>query len=185
MDARTSWFKSGLVFLTAFATFFAALFLGQWLARAASMAMFPLAAGTAPDAFLLMHETSAADARHKYEVVSWRTYAAQRDNLGIRTLRLPASAGSIRPKATYSFRVLEDDGTRQLVEVQFEGPYRSWSRYEAYRDRAVPVAYYSSGSEDSRWPELARFVVLLLFSGLAAGGAAAGVRRLLGLRPAQ
>ena len=44
-----------------------------------------------------------------------------------------------------SFRVIEDRGERQVVEVNDLDSHQSWSRYEAYRDRIVPVSYRTDG----------------------------------------
>ena len=44
-----------------------------------------------------------------------------------------------------SFRVIEDRGDRQVVEVNDLDTHQSWSRYEAYRDRVVPIAFRTDG----------------------------------------
>ena len=44
-----------------------------------------------------------------------------------------------------TFRVAEDHGGRQIVEVNALDTHQSWSRYEAYRDRVVPVAFRTDG----------------------------------------
>ena len=166
--------KKGLPGLAAFAAFFLALYLAAWLPRAVSLAFFPLK--TVPAEFFLLHEAAEAG---RYDAVDWNTYVSGRDRLGIRTFRLAHPTGETRVKATLSFRVLEDDGTRQLVEVQFDGPYQSWSRYEAYADRAVPLAYYSSAGPDDQgriWP-LVRLALTLAICLVAALGAHAAVKR--------
>ena len=50
---------------------------------------------------------------------------------------------SITPNLRYY--VIEDRGERQLVEVNDLDSHQSWSRYEAYRDRVVPVSYRTGG----------------------------------------
>ena len=64
-----------------------------------------------------------------------------------RTFLLPAAEGgddavlSVRR----AFEVIEDHGDRQVVEVNVLDTHQSWSRYEARRDRVVPIAYRTDG----------------------------------------
>ena len=60
-----------------------------------------------------------------------------------RSFLLPAAAGgeSEAPSRREPFRILESHGDRQIVEVNARDTVQSWSRYEAYRDRIVPIAY--------------------------------------------
>ena len=64
-----------------------------------------------------------------------------------RTFLLPTTRGG-RDEALSrrrTFRVLEDRGARQIVEVNALDTHQSWSRYEAYRDRIVPIAFRTDG----------------------------------------
>ena len=40
-----------------------------------------------------------------------------------------------------TFQVIENRGDRQIVEVNVLDTRQSWSRYEAYRDHIVPIAF--------------------------------------------
>ena len=64
-----------------------------------------------------------------------------------RTFLLPATEGGDDAVLSerQSFRVIEDRGDRQVVEVNDLDTHQSWSRYEAYRDRIVPIAFRTDG----------------------------------------
>ena len=151
-------------------TFVAALCLCVWVFPAVSMALFRIDPAKVPEGFDFVYYTRDTG----YDVGSWKQYRDERGKLDVPSFRLPDVACELRGKATYTFRVLKDDGRRQLIEVEFEGPYQSWSRYEAYPDRVVPVAYYSVGERG----DLPRFGLMMLIAGLAAFAAAVGVGRL-------
>lgn len=64
-----------------------------------------------------------------------------------RTFLLPATegGGDAVLSTRQTFRVVEHRGDRQIVEVNVLDTHQSWSRYEAYRDRIVPVAFRTDG----------------------------------------
>ena len=64
-----------------------------------------------------------------------------------RTFLLPATGGGddVALSQRQSFRVIEDGVDRQVVEVNVLDANQSWSRYEAYRDRVVPVSFRTDG----------------------------------------
>ena len=64
-----------------------------------------------------------------------------------RTFLLPASEGGDgeAPSRRQRFRIIESHGDSQIVEVDSRDTIRSWSRYEAYRDRIVPIAFRTDG----------------------------------------
>lgn len=164
------------------AAFLLVLFLADWAVHAVSMAIFRLDPGAVPDSFFIAYEGKPNQFGVKYEAVAWREYALEGGKRDVPTLLLPEPAGRIKSKGdSLSFRVLENDGARQLIEVKYDGAYRSWSRYEARRDRAVPVAYRSYGWGDPVSSHAAIWLCALLVAGLAAWAAARGVERLLRL----
>lgn len=95
-----------------------------WLVPKVPVAPSPLDGAAIPNDFFIMYETTSG-----YRVLYWNTYLAKRE-LGIGTFRLSSDAGEMtvsglflrrypapKAKVTFSFRVLTNDGVRQLVEV--------------------------------------------------------------------
>ena len=64
-----------------------------------------------------------------------------------RTFLLPATEGGGNEVLSerQTFRIIEARGDRQIVEVNALDTHQSWSRYEAYRDRIVPIAFRTDG----------------------------------------
>ena len=64
-----------------------------------------------------------------------------------RTFLLPATEGGGNEVLSerQTFRVIEDRDDRQIVEVNALDTHQSWSRYEAYRDRIVPISFRTDG----------------------------------------
>jgi hypothetical protein len=183
MDVESGWFERGLRDGAGLAAFLLVLATADWAVHAASLMIFKLDSAAVPDSFYIAYESRLDHRGIKYDFVPWKDYGAEAGRLGIRTLLLPDPAGRIRSKGdSMSFQVLENDGARQLIEVKYDGAYRSWSRYEAYRDRAVPVAYRSYGWGDPVSSHAAVWLGAVLLAGLAAWGAAAGVKRLMRVR---
>ena len=82
-----------------------------------------------------------------YRYLRW-TQIPEADVDGVaRTFLLPTTEGGDDTVLSerQSFRVIEDRGDRQIVEVNDLDTHQSWSRYEAYRDRIVPVAFRTDG----------------------------------------
>ena len=65
----------------------------------------------------------------------------------VRTFLLPATEGGGNEVLSErrTFRIIEDRGDRQIVEVNALDTHQSWSRYEAYRDRVVPISFRTDG----------------------------------------
>lgn len=183
MEAGSSGLRRGVVQAAWLAVFFLVFFFSDWLLYGASLPLFRLAPSTIPENFRLVVRAQRPDSGVEYyRAVSWENYAHAKSETGARTFRLPQADGTIPgSKATYSFRVLEDDGTRQVVEVKLDSRHKSLSRYEAYDDRAVPVAFRSAtwGRENSY---LTVFFMVVAIAALVAWGVALGVRRLMRLQ---
>ena len=64
-----------------------------------------------------------------------------------RTFLLPETGGGGEAALSkrQAFRVVENRGDRQIVEVNVLDTHQSWSRYEAHRDRIVPIAFRTDG----------------------------------------
>jgi hypothetical protein len=184
MDAESSWFKRHLPDNVGVVAFLLVLATADWVVYAASRVIFKFDPAAVPDSFYIAYESEPDVRGIKYDSVPWKDYGAEAGRLGIRTLLLPEPAGRIKSKGdSMSFVVLENDGgPRQLIEVKYDGAYRSHSRYEAYRDRAVPIAYRSYGWGDPLSSHAAIWAGAVLLAGLAAWGAAFGVKRLMRLQ---
>ena len=65
----------------------------------------------------------------------------------VRTFLLPATEGGGNEVLSErrTFRIIEDRGDRQIVEVNALDTHQSWSRYEAHRDRIVPISFRTDG----------------------------------------
>ena len=65
----------------------------------------------------------------------------------VRTFLLPATEPGHDEMLSerQTFRLIEDGVDRQIVEVNLLDTHQSWSRYEAYRDRIVPITYRTDG----------------------------------------
>ena len=83
----------------------------------------------------------------RYRYVRWNRLAEIDVDGVARTFLLPASEGGgngvLSERRTY--RVVEERGDRQIVEVNALDTHQSWSRYEAYRDRIVPISFRTDG----------------------------------------
>ena len=177
MADRSIWFKPHIATTSGLVVFLLVLAFSDWLVYAASFALFRLDPRAVPENFSLVVRTS-----QEYRPLWWPDYPRAGADLGVRSFRLPEASGTLPGKATFWFTVLEDDGARQLVEVRFAGPYKSVSRYEAYADRVVPLAYRGMvWSRDGDWDWLVFFVAVVA-AGLTAWGVRASVRRRIRLQ---
>lgn len=165
--------------------FLAVLIFCDWLGYAASHAIFRRYPSAVPNTFYLVLDTGRGEGPYaRYVPVGWDRLAEIKQQRGIQTYRLSVLNGYIPgPKMQFSFAVLEDDGRRQLVEVSTTGAIKGRSRYEAYTDRVMPIAYqgyaWEYGDEGGGVP---RFVVLACLIGLLIAFAAGyGVKWMLGL----
>jgi len=158
--------------------FVVVLYFGDWLTYAVSLALFRLDPTTVPDSFFIAYELRAPEpGGFKYFYTTWQRYrSAERPAIG--ALRLAEPSGRMPIKGGWvTFQVLEDDGERQLVEVSYDGFYRSASRYEAHADRVVPVAYRSRG-----WGDPASTHAIGWFGSLLLAGAAGWLTMLVATR---
>ena len=92
---------------------------------------------------VVVHEPGRAG----YRYLRWEQLREAGVDGVARTFLLPETEGggdSVLSERR-SFRVIEDRGDRQIVEVNDLDSHQSWSRYEAYRERIVPVSYRTDG----------------------------------------
>jgi hypothetical protein len=164
--------------LAAAAAFFLVIFLADWLVCLASLAVLKLDPAPVPESFFIAYLADQPDSRgSRYRALAWERYASTRHQA--RTLLLPDPSGAIPSKGnSLSFRVLKDEGFRQLVEVKYDGAHRSRSRYHAYADRVVPISYRRFGWGDERGSQLGILAVMLGLAVFAAVLAAVGAQRL-------
>ena len=162
--------------------FFVVLIFSDWLGYAASHALFRWYPRVVPDTFYLVLDAARREGPYRrYVPVSWNRLAETKEERGVQSYRLSVPNGYIPgPKMQFSFSVLEDDGRRQLVEVSTTGVITSRSRYEAFADRVVPIAYQSYAWGHESGGGVPTFVILgcvvALLAGLATGFA---VKRLV------
>ena len=97
-----------------------------------------------PEEFaVVVHESGSGG----YHYLRW-SQLPESDVDGVaRTFLLPATEGGGNDVLSerQTFRVIEDRGDRQIVEVNALDTHQSWSRYEAYRDHIVPIAFRTDG----------------------------------------
>ena len=97
-----------------------------------------------PDEFVVVvHDPGSGG----YRYLRWDRLPEVDVDGGSRTFLLPAAEGGGNEVISErrSFRVIENRGDRQVVEVNALDDHQSWSRYEAYRDRIVPIAFRTDG----------------------------------------
>ena len=92
---------------------------------------------------VVVHEPGRAG----YRFLRWEQVPEAAADGAARTFLLPEAegGGDAVLSERQSFRVIEDRGDRQTVEVNALDEHQSWSRYEAYRDRIVPISYRTDG----------------------------------------
>lgn len=181
MDVATGWFRRRLAGAVSVAVFVLVFVFIDCLGYAASFVLIRLHPAAVPDHLCMAYPVPGADGEQRYLPICWQGYQGAERSQRVKTFRLPETSGVFPLKGRFvPFRVLEDDGTRQLVEVDYGGGlglkllsgYQYASRYEAYVDRVVPVAHYGSGIA---WVVV--FFVGIAFAVLVARVTAAGVRR--------
>ena len=96
-----------------------------------------------PEFVVVVHEPGGA----RYRFLRWGELAEAGVDGAARTFLLPQTEGGGETVLSerQSFRIIEDRGERQIVEVNDLDTHQSWSRYEAYRDSIVPVSYRTDG----------------------------------------
>ena len=82
-----------------------------------------------------------------YRYLRWEQLPEIEVDGAARTFLLPDAEGGDDAMLSdrQTFTVLEDHGERQIIEVNVLDTHQSWSRYEAYRDRVVPIAFRTDG----------------------------------------
>lgn len=82
-----------------------------------------------------------------YRYLRWQQLAELEVDGVTRSFLLPETEGDDNEMLSerLTFRVLESTGERQIVEVNVLDTHQSWSRYEAYRDHVVPIAFRTDG----------------------------------------
>ncbi len=82
-----------------------------------------------------------------YRYLRWEQLAEVGVDGAARTFLLPETAGGHDAALSkrQTFQVLDSRGGRQIVEVNVLDTHQSWSRYEAYRDRVIPIAFRTDG----------------------------------------
>lgn len=103
--------------------------------------------GQPPDRFLVAlrepHQTGGEDA---YEPVYWKNIPALRASGRKFTFLVAGKSGELASQGDlYDYTLIEDRKTSQIIEVKYANTHTSWSRYEAYEDRIVPVSYRTDG----------------------------------------
>ena len=96
-----------------------------------------------PEFVVVIHEPGGAG----YRYLRWEQLPEAGVDGVARSFLLPETEGggdSVLSERR-SFRVIEDRGDRQIVEVNDLDSHQSWSRYEAYRDRIAPISYRTDG----------------------------------------
>ena len=82
-----------------------------------------------------------------YRYLQWEQLSEVEVDGVARTFLLPETegGGDAVLSERQTFQVIENRGDRQIVEVNVLDTHQSWSRYEAYRDRIVPIAFRTDG----------------------------------------
>lgn len=120
--------------------------------------------GQPPDHFVVAlrdpNKTSGEDA---HKPAFWNHVPALKAS-GVKfTFLLAEKSGRLPSQGDiYNYEVLEDRRTSQIIEVRFANTHTSWSRYEAYEDRIVPLSYRTDGSMLSIFPIFGLMVIAIL-----------------------
>ena len=117
-----------------------------------------------PGSFAVVVHEPAGDG---YRYLRWDQLPAIEVDGVVRTFVLPENSGGDDTAlgARQTFEVIENDGGRQTVEVNVLDTHQSWSRYEAYPDRIVPVAFRTDGGP--MFVGMLGFVVLVVAAWIA------------------
>ena len=96
-----------------------------------------------PEFMVVVHDLGGAG----YRFLRWEELPGVGVDGATRGFLLPESEGGGQTVLSerQSFRVIEDHGDRQIIEVNDLDSHQSWSRYEAFRDRIAPISYRTDG----------------------------------------
>jgi hypothetical protein len=101
-----------------------------------------------PDRFIVaLRETAKPAGEDAMSPASWKHIAALKASGKKFTFMLSGKEGRIPSGGDiYTYKVIEDRKSSQIIEVTFSNTHTSWSRYEAFDDRIVPISYRTDGS---------------------------------------
>jgi len=92
---------------------------------------------------VVVHEPGAGG----YRYLRWTQLPEVEVDGVARTFLLPETegGGDALLSERQTFRIIENRGDRQIVEVNALDTRQSWSRYEAHREHIVPIAFRTDG----------------------------------------
>jgi hypothetical protein len=94
-----------------------------------------------------LRDPSKTNGKDIHEPAFWKQVPALKASGGKFTFLLTEKSGQLPSQGDfYNYEVLEDRKTSQIIEVRYGNTHTSWSRYEAYEDRIVPLSYRTDGS---------------------------------------
>jgi hypothetical protein len=94
-----------------------------------------------------LRDPSKTNGKDIYEPAFWKQVPALKASGRKFTFLLTEKSGQLPSQGDfYNYEVLEDRKTSQIIEVRYGNTHTSWSRYEAYEDRIVPLSYRTDGS---------------------------------------
>lgn len=104
--------------------------------------------GQPPDRFIVaLRDTAKPVAEEAMSPASWKHVATLKASGKKFTFLLSGKEGTIPSQGDlYAYKVIEDRKASQIIEVKFSNTHTSWSRYEAFDDRIVPISYRTDGS---------------------------------------
>ena len=121
--------------------------------------------GQPPERFVVALRDLGKSGNDAHEPAFWKQVPAVRASGRKLSFLLAGKGGQLPSQGDfYSYEVIEDRKTSQIIEVKYINTHASSSRYEAYEDRIVPIFYRTDGSFLSLIPMLG-----LLIAGFLAG----------------
>lgn len=105
--------------------------------------------GQPPDRFIVaLRDAAAPVAEAAITTARWGHFATLKTSGAKFTFLLPGKGGKIPgPSGSnhIDYKVIEDRGASQIIEVSYVNTHSSWSRYEAFGNRIVPISYRTDG----------------------------------------
>ena len=120
--------------------------------------------GQPTDRFVVaLRDPGKTSGKNAYEPAFWKQVPALKASGRKFTFLLTEKSGQLPSQGDfYNYEVLEDRKTSQIIEVRYGNTHTSWSRYEAYEDRIVPLSYRTDGSILSLVPIFGLLVIAVL-----------------------
>lgn len=120
--------------------------------------------GESTDRFIVvLRDPSKTGVKDAYEHAFWTQVPALKASGKKFSFLLTKQSGQLSSQGDfYSYKVLEDRKTSQIIEVRYGNTHTSWSRYEAYEDRIVPLSYRTDGSFLSLVPIFGLLMIAVL-----------------------